>query len=350
MVVAMIPAAAPSSPASTPPPPKRRNPAFDFAVIAVLIGMTVLGTWPLYRLFRSVYRDMIGSEMLQYRIDVEHRFDQKQTPAAAIAQTVETVKARLKEIEPFAQVGENEGILVVMLFGIGHDQARAAAIERQLARSARIEFEIVDDGSDFMRQLAGRKDLGQLQAHDDAWAEHEDKQELHRDRYLWAADEGTLQSELARLAPQLPGEHQLLLGPLDSGSDDQQHRWRTYYVRDRVELGNGDIATVEQMWDQPTGRPELSVVFTDAGSKRFAELTGAFTGRKMAIVVEGRVQTAPVIESRVEGGKARISLGGSKDLKQLGEEAKGLCTTLRGGTLAAPLVLLRMGPRKAENP
>jgi preprotein translocase subunit SecD len=238
-----------------------------------------------------------------------------------------------------------------MLFGIGHDRARVAAIERQVARSARIEFKIVDDGSDFMRQLAERKELGQLEAHSDAWAEYQDETKLHADRYLSAADEGTLQSELARLAPELPGHHELLMGPLESGHDDQQqHRWRSYYVIDRVELGNGDIAKVEQMWDQPTGRPELSIVFTDAGSKRFAELTGAFTGRKLAIVVEGRVQTAPVIESRVEGGKARISLGGTKDLKQLGDEAKSLCTTLRTGTLAAPLVLEKMGPRKTEKP
>jgi preprotein translocase subunit SecD len=57
----------------------------------------------------------------------------------------------------------------------------------------------------------------------------------------------------------------------------------------------------------------------------------------MAIILDEKINSAPVIESRIGGGKARITMGGFQDPFQLQQEAKDLVAVLRTGALPAPL-------------
>src|SRR5438552_7749741 len=45
----------------------------------------------------------------------------------------------------------------------------------------------------------------------------------------------------------------------------------------------------------PTGAPEIQVTFTDKGAQRFAEITRQNIGKRLAIVVDGKLLSAPVI-------------------------------------------------------
>src|SRR5438874_60644 len=83
---------------------------------------------------------------------------------------------------------------------------------------------------------------------------------------------------------------------------DAGHHWRSYYVRRTAEVGGDDIADADEMRDAQTGRPEVNVAFAADAAKRFEELTAASVGRKLAIVLENVVNSAPVIESKIGGG------------------------------------------------
>ncbi|MGZ3427036.1 MAG: SecDF P1 head subdomain-containing protein, partial [Polyangia bacterium] len=75
-------------------------------------------------------------------------------------------------------------------------------------------------------------------------------------------------------------------------------------------------------WDQQTGRPEVSLTFDHEGAVLFEKATSASIGRKMAIILDEKVNSAPVIEGRIGGGHARITMGGFSDPFQLQNEAK----------------------------
>ncbi len=130
-----------------------------------------------------------------------------------------------------------------------------------------------------------------------------------------------------------------------------------YLVTATADLGGGDLDDAFVSFDQ-FGNPEVSLTFNPAGANKFAELTGASIGKNMAIVLDRVVKSAPVIQSRIAGGHARITLGSSRDRNKSLEEAKMISTSLRAGALPASMEQLEertVGPtlgadslRKAE--
>lgn len=95
------------------------------------------------------------------------------------------------------------------------------------------------------------------------------------------------------------------------------------------------------------GEPEVRMRFNSAGANKFADLTGANVNKRMAIVLDKIVKSAPNIKDRIAGGNAVITLGGGKDRQDSMNEAKLISTALRAGALPASLEQLeerRVGP------
>ena len=79
--------------------------------------------------------------------------------------------------------------------------------------------------------------------------------------------------------------------------------------------------------------PYVAITLTSPGATLFERITGDNVGRRMAIVLDGKVQSAPVIQDRIGGGRAVIT--GSFTL----DEARDLALVLRAGALPAPVVI-----------
>ncbi|MBM3250173.1 MAG: protein translocase subunit SecD [Candidatus Omnitrophica bacterium] len=77
--------------------------------------------------------------------------------------------------------------------------------------------------------------------------------------------------------------------------------------------------------------PVVGLKFNAEGAKKFAELTAANVGRRLAIVLDGKVQSAPNIKEAIPSGEAVIS--GRFDVT----EAQDLALVLRVGALPAPM-------------
>ena len=76
-------------------------------------------------------------------------------------------------------------------------------------------------------------------------------------------------------------------------------------------------------FDQETGQPHVSFTLNPRGADLFDKLTADHIRERLAIVLDGIVHSAPVIQSRISGGRGQITLG-SGNGDQMMNEAKDL--------------------------
>jgi len=96
-------------------------------------------------------------------------------------------------------------------------------------------------------------------------------------------------------------------------------------------LLKGDALVDARVQADQFGRSFVSFKLNDEGGKAFSRLTGDNVGRRLAILLDDKVYSAPVIKSRIPGGSGIIE-GQFTDA-----EAKNLALVLRSGALPAPL-------------
>jgi hypothetical protein len=78
----------------------------------------------------------------------------------------------------------------------------------------------------------------------------------------------------------------------------------------------------------------VNAALTKEGDAKFAELTGRLVGRKLAILVDGEIQSAPIVMEAIHGGRVQITLGRVDDPIRVSER---LAYALGGGELPFPL-------------
>ncbi|MCS6914909.1 MAG: protein translocase subunit SecD [Myxococcales bacterium] len=264
----------------------------------------------------------------------------------AVTAGVDTIKNRVDSLgvaEPVVQRKQND--IIVELAGLS--QADFERVKNQIGRTAQLEFKIVDDGSEFMQKLAAYADSKKdtypgLEVGYDAWTA-KDSGAQHTDVYLRARDRAVIEKFLKELPAEyaVPPDHEILLEQSnrrdDQGEETQDKVWRTYYLHRRAELTGEYLTDAEVQWDPNTGRPEVSITFDAQGADLFEKVTGSNVGRRLAIILDNKVTSAPTIEGRIGGGRARITLGGFSDPFALQQEARDLVAVLRNGALPAPL-------------
>ncbi len=86
--------------------------------------------------------------------------------------------------------------------------------------------------------------------------------------------------------------------------------------------------------DNPMG-VRVDLTMTREARTKWAQITGAHVGRRIAIVLDGVVQSAPVVRERIPNGRSVITLGPTPM-----EEAKTLAIVLKAGALPAPLKII----------
>lgn len=105
-------------------------------------------------------------------------------------------------------------------------------------------------------------------------------------------------------------------------------------VEKRVLLGGESVAGADVRIDQQFNEPYVSIEFDSEGSRRFGEITERYVKQRLAIILDGKVHSAPVIREKISGGQAQITGGFSA------EQARDLAIILRAGALPAPLELM----------
>ncbi len=220
----------------------------------------------------------------------------------AVNQALETIRNRIDQFgvaEPTIQrQGENE--IVVQLPGV-KDPKRAIDL---IGKTALLEFKLVDDESPLAAQLPQAVAPGEEEG---LLMQFADK--LSVDQEILFEKQVNIETGVASRLPILLKKQAVMTGDLLSEA--------------RVSL------------DNQFSQPYVSMDFTADGAKRFEEITGANVKKRMAIILDNTVYSAPVIQEKIAGGNAQISGNFSMN------EAKDLSIVLKAGALPAPLKMLQ---------
>lgn len=107
-----------------------------------------------------------------------------------------------------------------------------------------------------------------------------------------------------------------------------------YLIKKRTLLTGAHLTDARVQIDSQYNEPYVSIDFDKKGGRDFERITGANVKKRLAIVLDNKVYSAPVIQEKISGGKARITGHFST------EEARDLAIALRAGALPAPVKIL----------
>lgn len=117
--------------------------------------------------------------------------------------------------------------------------------------------------------------------------------------------------------------------------------WRTFFLEKEAILTGADVVDARaqpDMNDMALGGWVVALTFSAAGGAAFEEATARLVKRRFAIVLDGEVVSAPIVQTRIAGGRAVITMGAGPPVEQA-QNAKNLEAVLRAGALPAPLLL-----------
>ncbi len=247
--------------------------------VMLIIGLVVLSIWRAYPLDKKINLglDLQGGVQLLLQVDMDKVPDEAKKDVTA--RVAEIIRNRIDEFgvkEPeITTQGRNQ--VVVKLPGVT-DRERAKEIA---GKAAHLEFKIVSEDTDLIQKAdAGTIPQG----------------------FEYKKVKGSPNDEMVLLAagPVLTGEH---------------------------------LTTASVGFDQ-YGSAIVQLTFDREGGKIFDKVTYQNIGKRLAIVMDGQVYSAPVIRDRIPNGKAQIS-GNFK-----AAEASDLALVLRAGALPAPVTVV----------
>ncbi len=208
----------------------------------------------------------------------------------ALQQSMDTIRRRVDALgvtEPtIAEYGQGDYELVVELPGVD-DPARVKAI---IKTTAMLELKIVQDGPYSSREAA-------LSAH------------------------GGI----------LPPDAQLLPGKSESPGNAGAEEW---YIVNQIAAVTGRDLSGAEPGTGDNGQPDVNFTLTRDGAARFSRITAANIQKRLAIVLDNRVVSAPVIQSQISD---RGEITGSFTPKQTAD----LALVLRSGALPASISYLQ---------
>ncbi len=246
---------------------------YKILLILGVVGLCAYYTFPLNKRI-NLGLDLQGGMHLLLKVDTSHLEGQAKLDACDRA--VEVIRNRIDEFgvreTSIQKQGEDE--IVVQLPGVT-ERERAIDI---IGKTAMLEFKIVSNDTDKLKTaLAGT-----------------------------VADRYELKYTLDENEPLLLEKQAVLTGDA---------------------LTNASVRFDQSQFNEPI----VSLQFNSAGAKKFAELTAANVGRRLAIVLDGKVQSAPRIREAIPSGEAVIT--GRFDA----QVAQDLALILRVGALPAPM-------------
>ncbi len=122
---------------------------------------------------------------------------------------------------------------------------------------------------------------------------------------------------------------------------------RRPFLLKKRSLMTGDVLTDARMRIKSDfSEPYVSLDFNSRGARLFDQITAENVKKRLAIVLDNNVYSAPVIQERISGGKAQITGYFSS------EEASDLAIVLRAGALPAPVKIIQnvtVGPSLGQD-
>lgn len=200
----------------------------------------------------------------------------------ATEQALETIRNRIDQFgvsEPDIRI-QGERRILVQLPGI-EDTERAKEL---IGKTAQLEFKLLDEENDLGSALDGK----------------------------------------------VPSGSEILYQATEASQAEPQ----PYLVKKQTLLTGAHLTDARVQIDQQFNEPFVSIEFDRKGARTFERITGENVKRRLAIVLDDKVYSAPVIQERIPGGTARITGNFTT------QEAHDLAIILRAGALPAPVKII----------
>ncbi|KUJ97121.1 MAG: Protein-export membrane protein SecD, partial [Thermodesulfobacterium sp. 37_54] len=136
------------------------------------------------------------------------------------------------------------------------------------------------------------------------------------------------------LAPYLPQDSQFYF-MVEKDKETGKVIKKPIVLKKEVLLTGTYLKTAQVRINPQTNEPYVWLQFDSRGAKIFELITSENVGKRLAIVLDEVVRSAPVIKEKISGGEAQITGGFSM------QEASDLALVLRAGALPAPVKILQ---------
>jgi preprotein translocase subunit SecD len=245
--------------------------------------------------------EVASSEAKEGRETVVLKFKEKRAAEIkkmAVEQSLETIRNRVDQFgvsEPEI-IPEGKDRIIVQLPGI-KDTGRAKNL---IGKTALLEFKLVDEEHSLDEALKGNVPEGSVVVNG-----------LSQDRETGRRTSGV-----------------------------------SYLLKNKTLLTGESLESAQVKISDRFGEPYVSIIFNPQGANDFDRITGENEKKRLAIILDGTVHSAPVIQERISGGQAQITGSFTMD------EAKDLAIVLRAGALPAPVTILEertVGPSLGQD-
>lgn len=253
----------------------------------------------------------------------------------AVKKTRQLIAGRVEAfglVDPDVRVAGDSDI-VVQIPGVGKQQMDT--VRQRIGQTAQLTFRMVDRQATFMNEQKAALETFKAENPDQA-ASLELVSQSNTGPYVRA----TRKSELIRFVRtlQVPDDHVIgyELVEVADGNIVREKFWRTQYLFAPVELSGRNLARAQVFYDEK-GIPYVSLDLDAEGADLFATLTEKNVGEYMAIMLDDAINSAPVINEKIPGGRVKITMGGNRGPQQILSEARSLTTVLNQGAYQAPV-------------
>lgn len=242
----------------------------------------------------------------------------KEVEETALSKSIEVIRNRIDEFgvtEPEI-VSQGTDRIVVQLPGV-KDIDRAKDL---IGKTAKLEFKVVNDehAASIPEWMDKVKKSGIVFKKGDRFSD-----------YVKKINE--------TLAADLPKGFEIAFSKESNKNTNVITNMEPYLVENTSSLTGEELQEAFVRMDQEQNRPYVALEFKAKGAQIFEELTGANTGKRLGIVLDGNVYSAPMVNGRIAGGSAQITLGAG-DYNTVMAEARDLALVLRAGALPVELI------------
>ena len=232
-----------------------------------------------------------------------------------VEQSIETLRNRIDALgvaEPFITSQGNNRILIQIPGVKDEDYQRAKDLIHQ---TARLEFMLVKDANELSQWIEDAEKKGSY-----------DMKSLTYPQYINRLNED--------IKDRLEDNQKVLFQKAENVENIETSG--IPYLLETTDLGGDDLRGADVGVGQRMD-PAVDFEFDTDGARKFSDLTGANVNKQMAIVLDDIVYSAPVIQTKIAGGRGQITLGGSRNIEDMRQEASMIAMALRAGALPASL-------------
>ncbi|MCK5782955.1 MAG: protein translocase subunit SecD [Desulfobacterales bacterium] len=138
----------------------------------------------------------------------------------------------------------------------------------------------------------------------------------------------------AALNGNVPPGSEILYQAVDADTEQAGAKKQPYLIKQRTLMTGAYLTDARVQIDSQFNESYVSIDFDRKGAKIFERITGENVKKRMAIVLDNKVYSAPTIQEKIPGGSARITGSFSA------QEAHDLAIVLRAGSLPAPVEII----------